>query len=146
MTLTKYNPVRDLDYAAMPRSFSNLLDEFFNDVVASDSGRLFIPSIDLTEDESHYHVHMALPGIRKEDINIDLQDRRLTVSGERKEQNENKNTKYHLMETRYGNFERTISLPNNINQDKIDARFEDGVLKLDIEKREKQVNKQIKVK
>ncbi|MDI6401458.1 Hsp20/alpha crystallin family protein [Balneolaceae bacterium ANBcel3] len=146
MTITKYRPIRGFDQTLVPRSFSNLLDDFFNDVVTSDTGRMFVPSLDVIEDESHYRVHVALPGIKKDEINIDLQDRRLTISGERREENENKNTKYHLVETRYGRFERSVMLPENINQDKIDARFEDGVLKLDIEKKEKQVNKQIKVK
>ncbi len=146
MAITRYNPIRQFDTPSTPRNFTSLLDEFFNDVVTSDSGRLFVPSIDVSEDESHYHVHVSLPGIKKDEINIDLQDRRLTITGERKEETSDKNTKYHLMETRYGRFERSVMLPNNINQDKIDARFEDGVLKLGIEKKEKQVSKQIKVK
>ena len=143
MTLTRYNPLRELDYPTVPRTFSNILDEFFNDVVTSDSGRLYVPNLDVFETDSHYHVHFALPGMSKEDINIDLQDRRLTISGERRMETEKK---YHVRELRYGQFERSIMLPNNINQDKIDARFEDGILKVDIEKKEKQVNKQIKVK
>lgn len=146
MAITKFDPTRELGLTGVPRSFSNVLDEFFNDVVASDSGRLYVPNIDVWEDQSHYHVHAALPGINKNDINIDLEDRRLTISGERREERDDKNAKYHLIETRFGRFERSVMLPNNINQDKIDARFEDGVLKLDIEKKEKQVNKQIKVK
>lgn len=146
MAITRFNPIRQMENLTAPRNFSTLLDDFFNDVVASDSGRLFVPSLDVTEDESKYHVHVALPGIKKDEINIDLQDRRLTISGERKEETENNNTKYHLLETRYGRFERTVLLPSNIDQNKIDARFEDGVLKLDIEKKEKQVSKQIKVK
>ncbi|WP_246481568.1 Hsp20/alpha crystallin family protein [Natronogracilivirga saccharolytica] len=146
MAITKYNPMQEFERAGVPRTFSSILDEFFNDVVTSDSGRLYAPSIDISETDSHYHVQAALPGMKKDDINIDLQDRRLTISGERKEETENKDTKHHVRETRYGQFERSIMLPNNINQDKIDARFEDGILKLDIEKKEKQVNKQIKVK
>ncbi len=145
MTITRYNPMREMDYPT-PRRFSSVLDDFFNDVVASDTGRMFVPSLDITEDESHYHVHVALPGMNKDDINVDLQDRRLTITGERKEEKEEKETKHHLTETRYGKFERSVMLPDNIDQNKIDARFEDGVLKLDIEKKEKQVNKQIKIK
>lgn len=146
MTITRYTPIRELDQPIVPRRFSSLLDEFFNDVVSSDSGRLYVPSVDISEDDTHYHVAVALPGLKKNDINIDLQDRRLTISGERKEETEKKNTKYHLMETRFGRFERSVMLPNNIDQEKIDARFEDGILRLDIEKKEKQVNRQIKVK
>ncbi len=146
MAITRYNPLRETDHPVMPRRFSSLLDDFFNDVVTSDTGRMFVPSLDITEDESHYHVRVALPGMKKDDIHVDLQDRRLTVSGERKEEQEDKDTRYHLTETRYGNFERSVMLPENIDQNKIDARFEDGILKLDIEKKEKQVNKQIKIK
>ncbi len=146
MTITKYSPMRTADYPAVPRTFSNLLDDFFNDVVASDSGRLYVPSMDVSETDSHYHIQVSLPGMKKDEINIDLEDRRLTITGERKEETEDKGRKFHVRETRYGQFERTVMLPNNINQDKIDARFEDGILNLDIEKKEKQVNKQIKVK
>ncbi len=146
MTITRYNPTRTMDFPAVPRSFSSLLDDFFNDVVTSDSGRLYVPSLDVYETDSHYHINLSLPGMKKDDINIDLQDRRLTVTGERREEVDEKNTKYHVREMRHGSFERSIMLPNNINQDKIEARFEDGILKLDVEKKEKQVNKQIKVK
>ena len=146
MTITRYNPIRTTQYPTVPKSFSNLLDDFFNDVVSSDSGRLYVPNLDIFETDTHYHVQLALPGLKKQDINIDLQDRRLSITGERKEEIEEKNTKYHIRETRYGQFERSVMLPDNINQEKIDARFEDGILKLEIEKREKQVNKQIKVK
>ncbi len=146
MAITRYNPMTEMERPTMPRTFSNILDEFFNDVVASDGGRVCVPNLDVSETDSHYHVHVALPGMKKEDINIDLQDRRLTITGERKEEVEDKDTKYHLRETRYGQFERSVMLPNNINQDKIDARFEDGILKVGIDKKEKQVNKQIKVK
>lgn len=146
MTITRYNPTRTLDFPNVPRSFSNLLDDFFNDVVASDSGRVYVPSLDVYETDAHYHIQLSLPGMKKEDINIDLQDRRLTITGERKEEIDDKTTKYHVREMRCGSFERSIMLPNNIDQDKISARFEDGILKLDVEKKEKQVNKQIKVK
>ncbi|MDG5767988.1 Hsp20/alpha crystallin family protein [Balneolales bacterium ANBcel1] len=146
MTITRYTPLRELDYPNMPRRFSSILDDFFNDVVSSDTGRMFVPSLDVTEDDSHYHVQVSLPGLKKEDIHVDLQDRRLTISGERKEEKEEKETKYHLTETRYGKFERSVMLPENIDQNKIDARFEDGILKLDIEKKEKQVSKQIKIR
>ncbi len=146
MTITKYTPIRTPEYPSVPRSFSNLLDDFFNDVVASDSGRLYVPSMDVSETDSHYHIQLTLPGMRKDEINIDLEDRRLTVTGERKEETKDNNRRYHVRETRLGHFERSVMLPNNINQDKIDARFEDGILNIDIEKKEKQVNKQIKVK
>ncbi len=146
MTITRYTPTRSMDHPSVPRTFSSLLDDFFNDAVASDSGRLYVPSLDVSETDTHYHIQLSMPGMKKDDISIDLQDRRLTITGERKEEVDDKNTKYHVREMRYGTFERTIMLPNNINQDKIDARFEDGVLKLDVEKKEKQVNKQIKVK
>lgn len=146
MTITKYTPLGTSELSRVPYRFSNLLDDFFNDVVSNDSGRLFMPSMDVYETDSHYHIDVSLPGMKKSDINIDLQDRRLTVSGERKEEHEENTTKCHVKETRFGGFERSVMLPENINQEKIEARFEDGILKLEIEKKEKQVNKQIKVK
>jgi len=146
MPITRYRPLRDMDQPTTPRTFTSILDEFFNDVTAGDGGGLHTPGMDVSETDSHYHVQVALPGMKKEDINIDLQDRRLTISGERKEETEDKEKKHHVRETRYGKFERSVMLPENINPDNIDARFEDGILKMDVEKKEKQTGRKIDVK
>lgn len=144
MTLVKFRP--DLDYPAIPRRFSEMMDEFFNESLNLGDRSGFVPGIDITEDDKQYNIQVALPGMKKNDINIGLDDRTLTISGERKHEKEDKNVKYHIVESRYGQFERSFTLPENAEPDSLDARYEDGILKLTVQKSEKKVSKQIKVK
>lgn len=147
MTLVRFNPKTDYDYPAIPKRFTDMIDEFFNDAVAtSNAGGTFVPGIDISENDSHFHINVNLPGMKKEDININLDDRVLTISGERRQEEEKKDTRYHLVETRYGKFERAFTLPDNIKPDSIKAKYENGVLRLGVEKAEKKVSKQIEVK
>ena len=88
------------------------------------------PSLDIYEDESHLIIEADLPGVVKEDIDIDVTDHTLTVSGERKKKEEIEDKYYHHVERSYGTFRRSIELPREIDRDKIDASFIDGTLKI----------------
>ncbi len=110
----------------------------------------FMPTVNTREDEKSYTVEVDLPGIKKEDIkvNIDPENNTLTISGERKFKNEVKKDDYYTLESNYGKFLRTFTLPENVNVEQIDAKSEDGVLNLTlpkIEKEQKEV-KEIPVK
>jgi HSP20 family protein len=132
----------------VPRTFSQFLDSVFDDMVTGNrpvEGN-FLPGIDVRETDRAFEIEAMLPGIKKEDIKIDLEDRTLTISGERKTTKEENNVKYHLVESSYGKFSRSLTLPNNINRDSIDATFTDGVLRVTIEKSENAVTKQIQIK
>ncbi|MEX2640167.1 MAG: Hsp20/alpha crystallin family protein [Balneolales bacterium] len=144
MTLVRFRP--DVDYPAIPRRFSDMIDEFFNSSLSLGDQTGFVPGIDITEDEKQYSIHVTLPGMQKENIHIDLNDRVITVSGERQQETEDKNVKYHLVESRYGKFERSFTLPENVDPDSLDAKYEDGMLKLSVKKSEKTLSKQIQVK
>ena len=147
MTLVRYRPNRDKDQL-VPRTFSQFLDSVFDDLVtgARPVEGNFLPGVDVRETDRAYEIDVMLPGIKKEDILIDLEDRTLTISGERKTTKEEDSVKYHLVESSYGKFSRTLTLPNNINREAIDANFTDGVLRVTVEKSESAVTKQIQIK
>ncbi len=110
----------------------------------------FVPSVNTREDENAYVVEVDLPGVKKEDIkvNIDHEKRTLTISGERKFKEEVKKDDYYKIESSYGKFMRTFSLPENVDVDNIDAKTEDGVLHITlpkVKKEEKEI-KEIPVK
>jgi len=110
----------------------------------------FLPSVNTREDENAYVVEVDLPGVKKEDIkvNIDPEKRTLTISGERKFKEEVKKEDYYKIESSYGKFMRTFSLPENVDADHIDAKTEEGVLHITlpkVKKEEKEV-KEIPVK
>ncbi|MEX0686459.1 MAG: Hsp20/alpha crystallin family protein [Balneolales bacterium] len=144
MALIKFRP--DMDYPSIPRRFSDMMDEFFNDSMTLGDRSGFVPGIDITEDDNQYNIHVTLPGMKKEDIKIDLEDRTLTISGERKQEKEDKNVKYHIIESRYGQFERSFTLPSNVDLDSLNAKYKDGMLNLTIQKVQKKMSKQIDIK
>ncbi len=110
----------------------------------------FVPTVNTREDENAYVVEVDLPGVKKEDIkvNIDPEKGTLTISGERKFKDEVKKEDYYKIESSYGKFMRTFSLPDNVDAENIDAKTEDGVLHITlpkVKKEEKEV-KEIPVK
>lgn len=143
MTIARFNPELGMSRSD---SFSSLLDRFFNETVNSSKLSAFTPRVDVCETEAGYEFEMALPGLTENDINVDFQEGRLTISGERKFEKEENRQRYHLVETQYGSFSRAFNLPDNVNPEKIEAQFENGMLKIHVPKDEKKVQKhQIKV-
>ena len=133
MALTRYSGMEN----AMPQTFSSMLDRFFNESVNTRGLSSFTPHVDACETENGYEIEVALPGIRKEDITIDFQEGRLTISGERKfEKQEGDGKRYQILETQYGSFSRTFYLPDNVSPDQIAARMENGMLQVYVPKDE----------
>lgn len=126
----------------VPTSFSALVDRFLNDSITRAGGSTFIPKTDVVESATAYEVHLAVPGLNKEDFNIEVNDNHLVVSGERKFSNEKKEKNYHAIETHYGSFSRSFTLPENVDASKINAKYNNGILEITIPKDEKKVLKQ----
>lgn len=126
----------------VPTSFSALVDRFFNDSLTRSGGSTFVPKTDVVETSNAYEVQLAVPGLNKEDFTIEVNDNFLTVSGERKFQNEKKEKNYHAIETHYGSFSRSFTLPENVDASKIHAKYNNGILEISIPKDEKKVLKQ----
>lgn len=137
MSIVRYNPN---DF--VPTPFSALVDRFFNDSVTRSGGSSFVPKVDIVESPEAFEVHLTAPNLSKDDFKIEINDNYLTVSGERKFSNEKKDKNYHSIETHYGSFSRSFTLPENTDASKINAKYNNGILELTIPKDEKKVLKQ----
>lgn len=141
MTLVRYNrPNRDL----MSKNFSDIMDEFFNDVINTNRDS-FVPGIDISETDNQFLISAELPGMSKEDIDISLDNGRLSISGERKFEKEEEGKTFHRVETRYGSFNRSFQLPDNVDEESINAKYENGLLNITIDKAEDKVKKKIEI-
>jgi HSP20 family protein len=140
MSLIRYNSALN-DYT--PTSFNNLIDRFFNDKLTRGGGSAysFVPRVDIIEEDKAFEVHVAVPGMSKDDFKIDLNDNYLTISGERKFNREKKEDNFYSMETQYGTFSRSFSLPENVDANKISAKYVNGILEVTIPKDEKKIVK-----
>lgn len=95
-----------------------------------------VPAVNVTENKDNYMVSLAAPGLKKENFRIDLEGNMLTISCEKEENKEEKEEKYTRQEYNYSSFSRSFTLPDEVNQQTIDAVYEDGVLKLVLPKKE----------
>lgn len=102
---------------------------------------MFQPRVDIVENDQAYELHVAVPGMNKEDFQIEMKDNFLTVSGERKFSNEKKEANWHSIETQFGSFSRSFSLPENVDASKITAKYTNGILEVSIPKDEKKALK-----
>lgn len=109
-----------------------------------------IPSVNISEDSNGYKVALAAPGLKREDFKIDIEGNRITISSEREESDEKEEAKYTRREYNYTSFSRSFTLPEDVNRDKIEAKYADGVLNLSLPRKEEVkravINKQIEVK
>ena len=121
------------------RSPFNLFDAFFNDSrlpAANSNGTSFSPRIDVSESETAYEISAELPGIVDKDIEITVVDGVLTLKGEKSSKQEEKEGNYYRQERAYGSFERSFHLPDEVEADKVEANFKNGVLTVGLPKSE----------
>ena len=110
---------------------------------------LTVPQVNITENKDEYMVSLAAPGMKKDDFKIDVNGNMLTISSEKEENKEEKDKKFTRREYSYSSFSRSFTLPDEVNKEKIEARYEDGVLKLSLPRKEevkKNLTKSISVK
>ncbi|RMD92824.1 MAG: Hsp20/alpha crystallin family protein [Calditrichaeota bacterium] len=146
MTLTRWNPARDLlDVAEEMNHFMNNL---FGDTARETSfyKGTWTPAVDISEDKDNFYLNVELPGMKKEDVKVSYEDGILTIKGEKKSEREEKDVNFHRVERTFGMFERSFRVPNKIVEDKIDAKFENGVLTITLPKAEEAKPKEIEVK
>ncbi|EQB40578.1 hypothetical protein M947_01885 [Sulfurimonas hongkongensis] len=145
MYITKYNPTRDMrEFQRGFNSFNSFLDNFMGGM-ATISKADFEPLVNTREGEHAYHVELDLPGMKKEDINVDVKDNVVTISGERKTKEEVEKEDYYKIESSYGKFERSFTLPENVDIENIRAESQDGVLEVIIPKFQKVEKKSKKI-
>ncbi len=146
MNIVRYNPALR---AFNKGSFDSIIDRFFTDTFDNSLGKAngnYLPAVDVVEHDTAFELDFAVPGMNKDDFKIDYKDGTLTVSGERKFEQEHKDANYHTRETRYGSFSRSFYLPDNVNDKKITASYENGMLKVVLPKdAKKELTRTIKV-
>ena len=127
----------------------DMFDLFLNDVGLTDffnKEDTLMPVIDISETEKEYVVTGEIPGVDAKDLDVTLTDGILTIKGEKKQENEEKEENYHRIERHYGSFERSFRIPEKVKTDKLDATYKDGVFKLSLPKAEVVEAKKIEVK
>jgi HSP20 family protein len=124
-----------------------LFEEFFP-TLRREEEREFVwaPAVDVYENDKAYVVEVDLPGLRKEDVRVTVQDGVLTIQGERRLAREEKGVDYHRQERFYGKFLRSFTVPETVDVDRISAEFKDGVLRLTLPKREPTAGRVIEVR
>lgn len=125
----------------------SLFNKFFDMSDGSASISNFVPAVNTREGDYAYHIEVDLPGIKKDEMTIELKDDSLVISGERKFKNELKQDNYYKLESTYGKFQRTFSLPKDVDFENIKAEYSEGVLEICIPKMHKSADtKKISIK
>jgi len=143
MAITKWEPFEGL------LNLQDRINRLFEETWAPLTRRTeqaWTPAVDIYEDDKEIVVKAELPDIEEKDVEVNIQDSVLTIKGERKKEREEKKGTYHLIETSYGSFSRSFSLPNNVDTDKASAKYEKGVLKITLPKKEGAKPKKIDIK
>jgi len=153
MALIPWRSYRDWDpfegMSDIQERINRLFDETFGRYPATRREtleRTWSPQVDIYEDRENIVVKAELPGIKKEDVSIEVKDNILTLSGERKHEKETKKENYHRIERSYGKFNRSFSLPDPVKVDKVKANYRDGVLEITLPKSEEAKPKAIPIK
>lgn len=145
MTLVKFNNNRN--NALLP-GFNDVFDTIFNDTFFNDRMVTRVPAVNISETENNYHVELAAPGLKKEDFKLNLERNNLTISVEQSSDHQDNEKNYSKREYSYSSFVRSFTLPDSADDNQINATYTDGILKIDIAKREeaKSVRRQIEIK
>lgn len=116
--------------------FTDVFDSILNDTFSGSRLVAKVPAVNIAETENEFHVELAVPGLAKEDFKINIDKNSLIVSAEKKTENAVTDKKYSKKEFSYNSFSRTFTLPESVDQAKIEAEYIDGILKLTIAKKE----------
>ena len=134
MTLVKFANGQK-NHAVNP-FFSDVFDSILNDSFLSDKLASRVPAVNISETETQFHIELAAPGLKKEDFKISLDKNVLSVSADKKTENVEEGKKFSKREYSYNSFTRSFTLPEAADQGKIEAEYTDGVLKLNVTKKE----------
>lgn len=146
MTLIRFNPYREV--FALQNRLNSIFSDYQprnEDASTAVKTAAFVPPVDVYEDEHKIVLKLEVPGLKQEDLDIQLEDNTLTVRGERKFEKEEKEENFHRIERSYGSFFRSFSVPATVNQEGVRASYDAGVLRVELEKRAEAKPKQIKV-
>jgi HSP20 family protein len=147
MALIRWEPVREL--STIQNEMNRLFNTFFEAPAAGGgavtSARRWVPAMDLVESEDEFVLRADLPGLSEEDVNIELEDNVLTISGERKSEHEQRKEGYYRVERASGSFARSLTLPEGVDPEKVRAQFDRGVLEVRIPKPEQRKPRKVTI-
>ena len=135
MNLVRWNPMKEID--TMRHRVQSIFDDFFPTYTTEGNGltlRDWQPQVDIYEEDNTFVIKAALPGVEKDNISVDLNGRVLTIRGERSENKEIKEDNYYRKETAYGRFQRSFTLPDEVDEKTIKADYKDGILTVSVPK------------
>ncbi|MEO0019403.1 MAG: Hsp20/alpha crystallin family protein [candidate division WOR-3 bacterium] len=141
--LTTWDPFREM--VSLRDELDRLFDSVFGRLPRERAETYWAPPLDIEENDDSIVVRVELPGMNKEDIKVSLSGDTLTISGERKQESERKGKTYYRVERAYGKFQRTVTLPAEVEGDKAKASYKAGVLELVLPKSEKSKAKEITI-
>lgn len=145
MAITRWRPFRDV--LSIQDEMNRLFDDFFGRPVTKQEWTegVWAPSVDVSESKDDVIIKAEIPGMSKDDVKVSVRDNVLILSGEKKQEREEKDANYHRIERSYGSFSRSFALPTSVKPDKVKASYKDGVLKITLPKSEEVKPKEIPI-
>ena len=145
MTLVKFNPEKK-NSSLLP-GFNDIFESVLGDTFFNDRRLSSVPAVNISESNEAYHIELAAPGLKKEDFKVSVERDMLTISTEQRTENNTEGKIYNRREYSYSAFTRSFTLPESANVEQIQAAYTDGVLKLNIPKKEeaKAIARQIEI-
>ncbi len=152
MTLVRWKSAQELptfpsEILGMQKEINRMFENFFRgdrddlDLMATS----WRPAVDIVENDDDYVAKVEIPGVKKEDVKITMENNILTIRGEKAQEKKEKDSNYHRVERYYGSFRRSFELPGSVKSDKIDVEYKDGILTIRMPKEETAKTKQIEV-
>ncbi|HWB44103.1 MAG TPA: Hsp20/alpha crystallin family protein [Hyphomicrobiaceae bacterium] len=141
---------RDI-FSAMRSEMDRMFERFehgfprFPQLFGAENGGMLMPELDVRENTTSFTIEAELPGVAEKDVTVTLANGVLTIKGEKKHDKEEKGDSYYMAERSYGTFERALRLPDSIDENKVDAKFDKGVLKITAAKRPEAVKAERKI-
>jgi HSP20 family protein len=145
MAIVRWEPLREL--TTLQNEMNRLFGTVFDTPTQGNGGTLrrWMPAMDLVETKDHFVLRADLPGLSEEDVNIEVEDRVLTVSGERKAEHTENKDGFHRVERAFGSFSRSLTLPEGVDPESVAASFDRGVLEVQIPKPEERKPRKISI-
>lgn len=146
MTLIKFKNTPSLfdRYSTMPSVFSDFFNDFMNEEVVPRNVFKSVPAVNISETPDHFHIELAAPGMKKEDFKIQVENGVLSIGAEKKEEKQEGDAKYTRKEFSYTSFSRSFTMPEHVNPEGILAEYTNGVLKLDLPKKDELKKKPVR--
>ena len=146
--MTRFVPFRALnDMTVLQNRLNSIFNDFAQPAATQESLAMgnFVPAADIYEDEHKLVLKLEVPGVKQNDLDVRVENQTLTIKGERKFENEEKEENFHRIERRFGSFTRSFALPVTIDTASVSAKYENGVLAIELARKEAAKPKQVKI-